>query len=172
MDLNDEDLDILLTSALYQNYSNLDHLKDKYPNKDLSLIEAVLYLNEKNTNIEDLCNAVGIDKEDNDTINRVQTITKILQDANTLEKSKDIIKEDSITLDMFNFDISKRFIKLAMQLNEHYAYQDIIKLTNEKPELYQVITDKLSIIKSPKKVLQEYKNEKNTSIQEESDYAK
>lgn len=175
MELSDEDLDILLTSALYQNYNNLDYLKSKYPDKDISMIEAVLYLNQKNktkTDIEDVCNAVGIDEKDENTINRIITISKCLQDANTLENTRNIVNDKTISVDMLNFDASKRYIKFAMQLNEYYAYQDVINLTNTKPELYQVITNSLSISKSPKKILQEYQSDNNTSNKEEINYAK
>lgn len=175
LELNDDDLDILLTAALYQNYENLDYLKTKYPEKDISMIEAVLYLNQKNkteTDINDVCNAVGIDAKDSASITRIQTIAKCLQDANTLEKTRNIVNDDSISTDMLNYDASKRYIKLAMQLNEYYAYQDIVKLTDERPDLYQMISNSLSITKNPKKTLQEYQSQNDTSKQEDEMYAK
>ena len=42
---------------------------------------------------------VGIDAKDTASITRIQTIAKCLQDANTLEKTRNIVNDDSISTD-------------------------------------------------------------------------
>ena len=183
IELPDYDLDLLLLATLYHDIGKrgisnhakssslvaYELLKDKYEDKEIKIIQAVIESHEDSEkDLSEICNNLGLDPLDKTLMMRIEKISYCLKDANNLDKTRYLSNsEEYFNSSTLYFDVSKKLIKPVMQMNEMYAYQDVMKLIDTNPELYSNITETLRTKKNPKEIICIYQNKKDvTSIKE------
>lgn len=187
--LSNHDIDLLLLSSLYHDIgkrgksnhalssSLVAHelLKDKYEEQDIKIVQAIIEYHEETDKediecLEKICSDKGIDSKDEELMKRIKKIAHCLKDANNLDKTRYLSNSNQfLRQDSLYFDVSKKLIKPSMQINEYYAYVDMMNLVNNKPELYSEITSSLEENNNPKKVIKDYReipiiNEGNNEV--------
>ena len=178
--LNDHDINLLLKAAEYHDsgrtsdFDDHDHgnrgaevaLNNLYGNfskEDLAIIAIAIEYHEIRDNAYEFIKLIekyGLDPNDKDLVNRINAIASCLKDADALDRtrflaeSKAFIDEDSLRT-----EIAPSLIKIAEQLNEGYAVDDLSQLLVDHPEYKNVILDLLEKGYDPKKIMHAYRKE-------------
>ena len=184
--LNDKDLDLLLTSALYHDSGRVsdgrvphaqassliakDKLKDRYNEEDLNIIRASIEYhevfekrNDKNevdfTPLYNISKNLGLDINDEKLMQRVRTISTCLKDADALDRTRFLSTTKSFTNpDMLHHYTSKKLIKIGMQINEYYAMTDIEKACQKQPALKPILENHILEYKCPKYTIRAFRH--------------
>ena len=189
-ELPDHDLDLLLLASLYHDIGKRgisDHamssslvayelLKDKYEESDIKIIQAVIESHEhKEEDLFKICDRLGLDSSNKELLERITKISHCLKDANNLDKTRYLANsEEYLKPEHLYFDVSKKLIKPVMQINEMYAYMDVMRLIDNNPELYSDIKETIASQKNPKEIINIYKGKKviSQNPKEEIKYGK
>lgn len=193
--LSDQDMDLLLTAALYHDAGRVDdkdvshaktssslvevNLAGKYPKEDLQIIRAVIEYHEVSEKkledgsidyspLEEICRNLGIDVKDEKKMERVKKLAHCLKDADALDRTRFVTTSEAfLNPDFLHFETSHRLIRVGMQLNEHYASIEIERLSQED-DLFEPLAESLKRTGSPKMALHEYHHGKmQTEAREE-----
>ncbi len=185
--LSKEDMDLLLTSAVYHDAGRVndqatkhakassllagEQLREKYSETQLQMIRAAIeyheeieYRNENGEivldNFQTICQNLGIDTSNEELLNRTKKIAFCLKDADALDRTRFSVERAAfLNTSFLHFPISSRLVKLGEQLNEYYAINDIVDLEQKNPGLKQHFDSKIALYGSPKEALQEYRDE-------------
>lgn len=188
LDFDDRDMDILLASAVFHDAGRIDDrnvshavtsailVKDKligvFSEDELKIIQSVIEFHEvrerkdKDGNIDyqplyDICEKYGLDKTDEEMMQRCIKISNVLKDADALDRTRFVSKSKAFLNPRFlHYDISRRLFKVGEQLNEYYAKGDIEKTLEEKPELMDSFKLAVDITRSPKEAIRMYRKGK------------
>lgn len=176
--LNEKDLDLLLTAALYHDSGRVSDghvphglassliakkkLKDRYNDEDIKIIRAAIeyheMVEERNDqnevnfiNLYKVSKNLGLDIKDNNLMERVRNIATCLKDADALDRTRFLPNTRSFTNpNMLHHSTSKKLIKMGMQINEYYAKVDLDRVCETKPTLKPLIEEHILEYKSPK----------------------
>lgn len=178
--LSIKDRDLLLEAAVYHDQGRVndideqhgtesayiagEELKDKYSDDELKIIQAAIIFHDDRTKgnslqeIEDI-GFKNITKKLNireEEISRARKIGNILKDADALDRARFI--EDTIPIDerYLRTDISKKMIKVAMELHEAISLSELNLIINNESDSVKEQIKKYLEEMSPIRVKQFY----------------
>ena len=176
--LNSHEMDLLLEAAKYHdagriNDNNENHadkgsliaiemLKNEYSMEDINIIATAIAYHEDfdNQNIFlSKCQTHGIDKTNYDVLNLTFKISNCLKDADALDRTRFICTSNAFLKEsMLRYEFSKKLIKIAEQINETYAIDDILKISENDQELKKIFKDELNKLHNPKLVVRNFRH--------------